>query len=88
MYTRDIDPHRRESGPGTLFDGHRCGARSLVLGDKVGTPRRWRYNLVKFVLRELCHPSGETIRVDGHGHLRSRLAIANYIARTCGGRDQ
>src|SRR6266404_212121 len=47
----------------------RCGARSIVLCDTVGhaTPMG-AYNLVKFVRENVVLPSGETIRVDWHGH--------------------
>ncbi len=67
----------------------RAGARAIVLCDTVGhaTPRG-AYNLVKFVIDEIVKPSGETIRVDWHGHNDRGLAIANSLAAIAGGADQ
>jgi 2-isopropylmalate synthase len=66
-----------------------CGARAAVLCDTVGhaTPRG-AYNLVQFVIEEVVRPSGETIRVDWHGHCDRGLAIANSLAAVAGGADQ
>jgi 2-isopropylmalate synthase len=60
-----------------------------VLCDTVGhaTPRG-AYNLVKFVIEEVVKPSGETIRVDWHGHNDRGLAIANSLAAIAGGANQ
>jgi 2-isopropylmalate synthase len=67
----------------------RSGARAIVLCDTVGhaTPRG-AYNLVKFVIEEVVKPSGETIRVDWHGHNDRGLAIANSLAAIAGGANQ
>jgi 2-isopropylmalate synthase len=67
----------------------RAGARAIVLCDTVGhsTPRG-AYNLVKFVNDEVVKPSGETIRVDWHGHNDRGLAIANSLAAISAGADQ
>jgi 2-isopropylmalate synthase len=67
----------------------RSGARAVVLCDTVGhaTPRG-AYNLVKFVIEEVVKPSGETIRVDWHGHNDRGLAIANSLAAIAGGANQ
>jgi isopropylmalate/homocitrate/citramalate synthase len=67
----------------------RAGARAIVLCDTVGhaTPRG-AYNLVKFVIEEIVKPSGETIRVDWHGHNDRGLAVANSIAALAAGADQ
>ena len=67
----------------------RSGARAIVLCDTVGhaTPRG-AYNLVKFVIEEVVKSSGETIRVDWHGHNDRGLAIANSLAAIAGGANQ
>jgi len=67
----------------------RSGARAIVLCDTVGhaTPRG-AYNLVKFAIEEVVKPSGETIRVDWHGHNDRGLAIANSLAAIAAGADQ
>src|ERR1700732_2134484 len=67
----------------------RCGARSIVLCDTVGhaTPMG-AYNLVKFVREKVVVPSGETIRVDWHGHCDRGLALANSFAAIAAGANQ
>jgi len=67
----------------------RCGARSVVLCDTVGhaTPMG-AYNLVKFLRENVVIPSGETIRVDWHGHCDRGLAIANSFAAVAAGANQ
>jgi 2-isopropylmalate synthase len=67
----------------------RCGARGVVLCDTVGhaTPMG-AYNLVKFVLDKVVSPSGESIRVDWHGHCDRGLAIANSFAAIAAGANQ
>ena len=66
-----------------------CGARAIVLCDTVGhaTPRG-AYSLVRFAIDEIVKPSGETIRVDWHGHCDRGLAVANSIAALAAGADQ
>jgi 2-isopropylmalate synthase len=66
-----------------------CGARSIVVCDTVGhaTPRGARA-LVRFILEEVVKPSGETIRVDWHGHCDRGLAVANSLAAFEAGADQ
>jgi len=65
-----------------------CGARSIVICDTAGhaTPMG-AYALVKFVIEEVVKPSGETIRVDWHGHCDRGLAIANSMAALIAGAD-
>jgi isopropylmalate/homocitrate/citramalate synthase len=65
-----------------------CGATSLVICDTAGhsTPVG-AAALVKFVLEEVVKPSGETIRVDWHGHCDRGLAIANSMAALVAGAD-
>jgi len=67
----------------------RCGARSIVLCDTVGhaTPMG-AYSLVKFVRENVVIPSGETIRVDWHGHCDRGLAVANSFAAIAAGANQ
>jgi 2-isopropylmalate synthase len=67
----------------------RCGARGVVLCDTVGhaTPMG-AYNLVKFVREKVVSPSGESIRVDWHGHCDRGLAIANSFAAIAAGANQ
>ncbi len=65
------------------------GARAIVLCDTVGhaTPEG-AYNLVKFVMETVVGPSGETIRVDWHGHRDRGLSIANSLAAIAAGARQ
>ena len=67
----------------------RYGARSIVLCDTVGhaTPMG-AYNLVKFVRGKVVAPSGESVRVDWHGHCDRGLAIANSFAAIAAGANQ
>jgi 2-isopropylmalate synthase len=67
----------------------RSGARAVVLCDTVGhaTPEG-AYNLVKFVIETVVKPSGESIRVDWHGHRDRGLAIGNSLAAIAAGARQ
>jgi 2-isopropylmalate synthase len=67
----------------------RSGARAIVLCDTVGhaTPEG-AYNLVKFVIDTVVEPSGESIRVDWHGHRDRGLSIANSLAAIAAGARQ
>jgi 2-isopropylmalate synthase len=64
----------------------RNGARALVLCDTAGhaTPMG-AVALVKFVIEEVIKPSGETIRLDWHGHCDRGFAIANSMAALIAG---
>src|SRR2546430_1032220 len=64
----------------------RNGARAIVICDTVGhaTPQG-AFNLVQFAVNEVVKPSGETIRVDWHGHCDRGLAIANSLWAVAGG---
>jgi isopropylmalate/homocitrate/citramalate synthase len=66
----------------------RNGARAIVLCDTVGhaTPDG-AYNLVKFAIDSVVKPSGETIRVDWHGHCDRGLAVPNSLAALAAGAD-
>ena len=46
------------------------------------------YNLVKFAREKIVAPSGESIRIDWHGHCDRGLAIANSFAAIAAGADQ
>src|ERR1700678_1664090 len=63
-----------------------CGSRAIVICDTAGhaTPLG-ALALVKFVIEEVVKPSGETIRVDWHGHSDRGLAIANSMAALVAG---
>jgi 2-isopropylmalate synthase len=58
-----------------------AGARRICLADTVGhaTPHGVR-QLVRFVKREIVEPSGDTVRVDWHGHRDRGLAVPNCLA--------
>src|SRR5712672_494087 len=87
--TEDTTRTDRETVRALYSTAIRCGARSVVLCDTVGhaTPMG-AYNLVKFVRENVVIPSGETIRVDWHGHCDRGLAIANSFAAIAAGANQ
>ena len=62
------------------------GARAIVICDTAGhaTPMG-TYALVHFVIDEVVRPSGESIRIDWHGHCDRGLAIANSMAALVAG---
>jgi 2-isopropylmalate synthase len=64
----------------------RSGARAVVVCDTVGhaTPQG-AYNLVKFVAEEVVKTSGESIRIDWHGHNDRGMAIVNSLWAIGGG---
>src|SRR5215471_9857062 len=65
-----------------------CGARAIVICDTAGhaTPMG-AFALVRFVLDEVVKPSGESIRVDWHGHCDRGLGVANAMAALVAGAD-
>jgi 2-isopropylmalate synthase len=65
-----------------------CGARAIVICDTAGhsTPAG-AFALVQFVLNEVVKPSGETIRVEWHGHCDRGFAVANSISALMAGAD-
>jgi len=65
-----------------------CGARAIVICDTCGhaTPAG-ASALVRFVIDEVVKPSGETIRVDWHGHCDRGWAIANSFAALAAGAE-
>ena len=65
-----------------------CGARHIVLTDKVGhaTPAGVRA-LVRFVIDEVVKPSGEDILISWHGHNDRGLSVINSLAAVQAGAD-
>jgi len=65
-----------------------CGARAIVICDTAGhsTPAG-AFALVQYVLTEVVKPSGETIRVEWHGHCDRGFAVANSISALMAGAD-
>jgi 2-isopropylmalate synthase len=66
-----------------------CGARAIVVCDTVGhaTPQGVRA-LLRFVLQEVVKATGQSIRVDWHGHSDRGLAVINSLAAFAAGADQ
>ncbi len=67
----------------------RCGARRICLSDTVGhaTPEGARA-LVRFVKEEIVAPSGESVKVDWHGHRDRGLGLVNCLAAIEAGADR
>ena len=67
----------------------RWGARRLCLADTVGhaTPDGVRA-LVRFVKNEIIAPSGETVKLDWHGHRDRGFGLANCFAAIEAGADR
>jgi 2-isopropylmalate synthase len=64
----------------------RTGSRAIVLCDTVGHANPpGAFNLIQFAITEIVQPSGETIRVDWHGHNDRGLAVANSLAAVAAG---
>jgi isopropylmalate/homocitrate/citramalate synthase len=63
-----------------------CGARAICICDTAGhaTPMG-TFALVRFIIEEVVKPSGQSIRVDWHGHCDRGLAIANSMAALVAG---
>jgi 2-isopropylmalate synthase len=90
MYvTEDTTRTDRETVKRLYSCAIRNGARAIVLCDTVGhaTPAG-AYHLIKFAVDEVVKPSGESIRVDWHGHNDRGLAVANSLAAIAGGANQ
>jgi len=65
------------------------GARAIVVCDTVGhaTPRGTRA-LLNFIQEEVVKPSGESVRIDWHGHQDRGLGVANSLAAFAAGAHQ
>jgi len=65
-----------------------CGARAIVICDTAGhaTPMG-AFALVRFVVEDVVKRSGETVRVEWHGHCDRGLAVANSMAALVAGAD-
>ncbi|HLI64340.1 MAG TPA: LeuA family protein [Terriglobales bacterium] len=66
----------------------RCGAKAIVICDTTGhaTPMGV-VALMHFVINEVVKPSGESIRVEWHGHCDRGLAVANSLAALVAGAE-
>lgn len=66
----------------------RYGAKAIVICDTCGhaTPMGV-VALMHFVINEVVKPSGETIRVEWHGHCDRELAVANSLAALVAGAE-
>jgi 2-isopropylmalate synthase len=64
------------------------GATAIVICDTVGhaTPSGAQA-LIRFVLDEVVNTSGQTVRVEWHGHSDRGLAVANSLAALAAGAD-
>ncbi|MFO7894885.1 MAG: LeuA family protein [Longimicrobiales bacterium] len=66
-----------------------CGAGRICIADTVGhaTPNGVR-QLVRFIRSEIIEPSGESVKVDWHGHRDRGLALPNTLAAVEEGVDR
>jgi 2-isopropylmalate synthase len=66
----------------------RCGARRLCVADTVGhaTPHGTRM-LIKYI-KEIVRESGESVKIDWHGHKDRGLSLENSIAAVEAGADR
>ncbi|HQR18674.1 MAG TPA: LeuA family protein [Gemmatimonadales bacterium] len=90
MYvTEDTTRARPETLKALYGAAIRCGARRLCLADTVGfaTPAGVRA-LIRFIQDEIVKPSGESIKIDWHGHRDRGLGIANCLAAIEAGVDR
>ncbi len=90
MYvTEDTTRARPETLKALYGAAIRCGARRLCLADTVGfaTPAGVRA-LISFIQDEIVKPSGESIKIDWHGHRDRGLGIANCLAAIEAGVDR
>ena len=83
--TTRCDPETIQRMYGTAI---RCGAKAIVICDTCGhaTPMGV-VALMHFVVNEVVKPSGESIRVEWHGHSDRGLAVANSLAALVAGAD-
>ncbi len=89
MYvTEDTTRARPETIKKLYTTAIECGARSIVVCDTVGhaTPRGVRA-LLRFVIEEVVGPTGESIRIDWHGHMDRHLGLVNSLAAYEAGAD-
>ncbi len=90
MYvTEDTTRARPETLRQLYSTAIRNGAQAIAVCDTVGhaTPAGVRA-LLQFILDEVVKPSGESIRVDWHGHSDRGLAVCNSLAAFEAGADQ
>ncbi len=90
MYvTEDTTRARPETLKALYGAAIRCGARRICLADTVGfaTPAGVR-SLIRFVQDEIVTPSGESVKIDWHGHRDRGLGVANCLAAIEAGVDR
>ncbi len=90
MYVTEDTTRARPETLKALYGGAiSWGARRLCIADTVGhvTPNGVR-NLVRFIREEIIAPSGETVKVDWHGHRDRGLGFANCLAAIESGVDR
>ena len=90
MYvTEDTTRARPETLKALYGTAIRSGARRICLADTVGfaTPAGVRA-LIRFIQDEIVKPSGESIKIDWHGHRDRGLGIANCLAAIEAGVDR
>ena len=90
MYvTEDTTRARPETLKALYGNAIRWGARRICLADTVGhaTPAGVA-NLVRFVKEEIVAPSGETVKIDWHGHRDRGLGLVNCLAAIEAGVDR
>jgi 2-isopropylmalate synthase len=90
MYvTEDTTRARPETLKALYGAAIRCGARRICLADTVGfaTPAGVR-SLIRFVQDEIVAPSGESVKIDWHGHRDRGLGVANCLAAIEAGVDR
>ena len=90
MYvTEDTTRAKPETIKALYSNAISCGARRICLADTVGhaTPRGVQ-NLVRFVREEVVVPSGESVKIDWHGHRDRGMGVVNCLAAIEAGADR
>jgi isopropylmalate/homocitrate/citramalate synthase len=87
--TEDTTRARPETLKALYENAIRWGARRICLSDTVGHATPWGVRaLVRFVKEEIVAPSGETVKVDWHGHRDRGFGLANAFAAIEAGVDR
>jgi 2-isopropylmalate synthase len=90
MYvTEDTTRARPETLLALYGSAIRWGARRICLADTTGfaTPAGVKA-LIKFVREKIVRPSGESVKIDWHGHRDRGLGLANCLAAIEAGADR
>lgn len=87
--TEDTTRAKPETLKALYGNAIRWGARRICLADTVGhaTPAGVE-NLVRFVKEEIIEPSGESVKLDWHGHRDRGLGVVNCLAAVIAGVDR